>query len=47
MDILGVIGLLHPVFLSDLLSRDLRRFKFESDVPIRFDSKVTGRFENF
>ena len=31
--------------------RDLRRFdirfKFESYVPIRFDSKVTGRFENF
>jgi len=23
------------------------RFEFESDVPIPFDSKVTGRFENF
>jgi len=32
-------------------SRDLRsfeiRFEFESAVPIRLDSKVMGRFENF
>ena len=34
-----------------LLTRDLRsfeiRFEFESDIPIRFRSKVMGQFENF
>ena len=41
-----------PAIANIALScRDLRsfeiRFKFESDVPIRFHSKVTVRFENF
>ena len=35
----------------NLLTRDLRsfeiRFEFESDIPIRFRSKVMGQFENF
>jgi len=48
------ISLIMPALVinySFTQNRDLRsfeiRFEFESDVPIRFDSIVTGRFENF
>jgi len=33
-------------YIRDLRSFEIR-FEFESDVPIRFDSKVTGQFKNF